>query len=77
MQTRDLHYIKLGILSQGYGAIDRPNLVITMGLLGKSISNTNIKYKCEIEEVIAGMASKGIRFIKAPEFFGEIYAGNV
>lgn len=76
LKTRDLPYIRLGILSQGYGDMTRDNLVITTGLLGKAVSNTEIKYKCEIQDVIEGMASKGIRFIKAPEFSGELYAGR-
>lgn len=57
--------------------IERENLVITIGFLGKFSQNNNIHYKCsiEIEDVIEGIASKGVYFIKPPKFSPESLAG--
>lgn len=76
LRTKDIHNIKLGILSSGYGLINRENLVITFGFIGKATQNTNINYKCDIKDVIEAIASKGVRFIKPPKFSPELLAGK-
>lgn len=34
--------------------------------------NTNVHYKCAVDDVIEGIASKGVRFIKPPKFSSEL-----
>lgn len=63
-------------MSKGYGPITRNNLVVTLGFLGKMTENTNIHYKCNIEGVIEGIASKGVFFIKPPKFPSELLQGT-
>lgn len=51
LMIKDLYQIKLGIMTKGYGAIEKENIVITLGMLGKASQNIEISYKCDIKDV--------------------------
>lgn len=58
MPSKNLVALKIAIKTKGYGTIKRENLDITIGFLGKSTCNTNINYKCDILDIIEGIALK-------------------
>lgn len=73
MKTCDLHFIKLAIFSRGYGVIERDNLNITVGFLGKLSRSSNTKFKCNVSKILDAVASKGVKFIEAPILSRSIY----
>lgn len=75
LKTNDLHYMKIGIMTKGYGCINRENLVMTIGLLAKCTHNTNINYKIKIDDVIESIKSRGIRLIPTTRFSADIFSG--
>ena len=68
-----LHRIKVGIQTKGYGNIQRENLVIVTGFLGKTAASSNILYKCNVKGVVESIASKGVRFIQAEPISSDLY----
>lgn len=48
---------------------------MTIGFLGKLSHNTEIHFRCPVDDVLEGIASKGVKFIKPPKFSAETLAG--
>ena len=65
VSIRDLELLEVGIQTRGYGDIDKQsNLLISIGFLGRLTDSRTIKYKLNIDGIISGISSKGVKMIK-------------
>ncbi|KAI9118030.1 hypothetical protein K1719_010362 [Acacia pycnantha] len=69
-------FIKIGVLTQGYGDIKHENLAITVAVLGRLSHYTPLSYKININGLMEAAASKGIGMIKSEAEDPTILAGK-
>lgn len=72
-----LKHFKIGFMSRGYETFKQGanNIIVSVGFLGKCMNSTTSNYKVNIDGIIDGMGSKGIRMIKPKEYSSEELAG--
>ena len=65
VSIKDLELLEIGIQTKGYeDLVKQSNLLVNIGFIGKLIDSSTIKYKLNIDGIISGITSKGVKMIK-------------
>ena len=72
VSTKDIDLLEIGIQSRGFEDLDKQsNLLINIGFIGKLTDSSTTQYKLNIEGIVSGMSSKGVKMIKPMEISSE------
>ena len=62
---KDLELLEIGIQTRGYeNLVKRSNLLVNIGFIRKFTDSSTTKYKLNIDGIITGISSKGVKMIK-------------
>ena len=66
VSTRDKDLLEIGIQTRGFEDLDKQsNLLIKIEFLGKLTDSNITQYKLNIDEIVSGISSKGVKMIKS------------
>ena len=65
VHVKDFELFKIGIQTRGYeDLVKRSNLLVNIDFIGKLPDNSTTKYKLNIDGIINGISSEGVKMIK-------------
>ena len=65
VSVKDLELLEIGIQTWGYEDLDKQsNSLINIGFLRRLTDSSTTKYKLNIDGIISGISSKGVKMIK-------------
>ena len=72
VSTKDIDLLEIGIQSRGFEDLDKhSNLLINTGFLGRLIDSSTTQYKLNIDGIVSGISSKGVKMIKPLDISSE------
>ena len=76
IRIKDLELLEIGIQTRGYeDLVKRSNLLVNIGFIGKLTDSSTTKYKLNIDGIISGISSKGVKMIKLMAIDSEQFNG--
>ena len=76
VSTREIDLLEIGIQTRGFKDLDKQsNLVVNIGFLGKLTDSSTTQYKLNIDGIVSGISSKGVKMIKPMGISSEQFNG--
>ena len=76
VSTKDIDLLEISIQTKGFKHLHKPsNLLINIGFLEKLTDSSTTQYKLNIDGIVSGISSKGVKMIKPRDISSEQYNG--
>ena len=77
VSTRDIDLLEIKIQTRGFEDLDKQiNLLINIDFLGRLTDSSTTQYKLNIDGIVSGISSKGVKMIKPMNVSSDIKWGR-